>query len=248
MFGSETLRHQAGPHHHRQGPDLGLCAAVGLSSSPSKVCQVLEQGSDKLGAFGHGWTYSAHPIGRRRGQCRARHRREGDLPGNAARTGGYFQQRLAETFADHPNVGEVRGDGMLAAVEFVADRKDKTRFDPALKVGARVSAAALSGASSPAPCRMATYWAFRRRWSSSARRWIRSSRGRRPRSIMSPASWRRRGAGGPEPAPMSSRAASPAVAFLHPRAGSSAPRIEPLRRPGRRRSARRGGRSRAAIN
>jgi L-2,4-diaminobutyrate transaminase len=50
---------------------------------------------------------------------------------------------LAETFTDHPLVGEVRGVGLMAAIEFVADRKAKTRFDPALKVGGRVSAAAL---------------------------------------------------------------------------------------------------------
>ena len=41
-----------------------------------------------------------------------------------------------------PIVGEVRGVGLMAALEFVADRDRKERFDPALKVGARVSAAA----------------------------------------------------------------------------------------------------------
>jgi L-2,4-diaminobutyrate transaminase len=40
-------------------------------------------------------------------------------------------------------VGEVRGDGMLAAVEFMADREQRTAFDPALKVGPKVSAACL---------------------------------------------------------------------------------------------------------
>lgn len=66
-----------------------------------------------------------------------------DLPGNALRTGDHFQSKLKEAFADHPLVGEVRGVGLLGAVEFVADRERKERFDPSLKVGGRVSAAAL---------------------------------------------------------------------------------------------------------
>jgi L-2,4-diaminobutyrate transaminase len=49
---------------------------------------------------------------------------------------------MKEAFAQLPIVGEVRGVGMLAAIEFVADRGKKTRFDPALKVGARISQAA----------------------------------------------------------------------------------------------------------
>ncbi len=40
-------------------------------------------------------------------------------------------------------MGEVRGDGMLAALEFMADREARTPFDPALKVGPKVSAACL---------------------------------------------------------------------------------------------------------
>ena len=39
-------------------------------------------------------------------------------------------------------VGEVRGEGLLAAIEFVADKEERTFFDPALKVGPQVSAAA----------------------------------------------------------------------------------------------------------
>jgi len=49
---------------------------------------------------------------------------------------------LKATFAQLPVVGEVRGVGMLGALEFVADRSTKTRFDAGLKVGARISKAA----------------------------------------------------------------------------------------------------------
>jgi L-2,4-diaminobutyrate transaminase len=60
----------------------------------------------------------------------------------AAATGSYLQKRMHELFDDLPIVGEVRGVGMLAAIEFVQDRATKSRFDPAMKVGARVSKAA----------------------------------------------------------------------------------------------------------
>ena len=48
---------------------------------------------------------------------------------------------MAEALADHPNVGEVRGEGMLCAVEFVKDRDSRTFFDAADKVGPQIAAA-----------------------------------------------------------------------------------------------------------
>src|SRR3546814_1384948 len=66
-----------------------------------------------------------------------------DLAGNARDTGGYFQRRLHETFDAHPMVGEVRGVGLLAAIEFAPGKTGDARFDPASKVGPKVAAAAL---------------------------------------------------------------------------------------------------------
>jgi L-2,4-diaminobutyrate transaminase len=66
-----------------------------------------------------------------------------DLPGNAARVGATFQRLLRDAFDGHPLVGEVRGIGLMAAIEFVAERESRTFFAPGLKVGARVSAACL---------------------------------------------------------------------------------------------------------
>jgi L-2,4-diaminobutyrate transaminase len=63
--------------------------------------------------------------------------------GNAARTGAYFQQRLRETVAPLPLVGEVRGVGLMGGVELAADRAARQAFDPALKVAQRVAARCL---------------------------------------------------------------------------------------------------------
>jgi 4-aminobutyrate--pyruvate transaminase len=59
---------------------------------------------------------------------------ERNLVVNAAKVGAHLQARLRE-FADHPLVGEVRGVGLIAAVELVADKASKAKFDPPGKVG-----------------------------------------------------------------------------------------------------------------
>ncbi|XUJ37467.1 aminotransferase class III-fold pyridoxal phosphate-dependent enzyme [Bradyrhizobium japonicum] len=64
------------------------------------------------------------------------------LSDRARVVGAHFQKRLKERFAQLEIVGEVRGVGLLGAIEFVADRQSKRRFDAQLKVGARISKAA----------------------------------------------------------------------------------------------------------
>ena len=131
-------------------PDL-ITVAKGLTSAyvplsavivGEKVYQVMEDAADRIGAFSHGYTYSGHPIGAACANAVLDIVEREDLPGNARTTGEYFQAELRKAFAQMPIVGEVRGVGLMGAVEFVADREKKTRFDAGLKVGARISAAA----------------------------------------------------------------------------------------------------------
>jgi L-2,4-diaminobutyrate transaminase len=142
MFGSD---------HYGLEPDI-ITVAKGLTSAYAplsgsivneQVWEALEQGTDELGPIGHGWTYSAHPIGAAAGVANLRLIDELGLVANARETGRYLNAQLREALADHPIVGEVRGEGMLAAVEFVADKAGRVLFDPALKVGARIAAALL---------------------------------------------------------------------------------------------------------
>ncbi len=140
-----------GSLHYDIKPDL-ITVAKGLTSAYAplsgvivgdKVWEVLEQGAEQLGAIGHGYTYSAHPLGAAAGLANLDILLREDLTGNARTTGAYFQQRMRETFSEHPLVGEARGVGLLAALEFVADKPQRQFFDPALKVGARIAAACL---------------------------------------------------------------------------------------------------------
>ncbi len=130
-------------------PDLitiakGLTSAyVPLSASivGARVYEVMEAGSVKVGAFSHGYTYSGHTLGVAAANAVLDIVERENIPGQAKSTGAHFQVGLHKAFRDNPIVGEVRGVGMMAAVEFVADPATKKRFDPALKVGARISQA-----------------------------------------------------------------------------------------------------------
>ncbi|MBM3601912.1 MAG: aminotransferase class III-fold pyridoxal phosphate-dependent enzyme [Alphaproteobacteria bacterium] len=106
-----------------------------------RVWREIQAASDRLGPYAHGFTYAAHPLGAAVALTNLDIIERERLIDNARTTGAYLNRRLAEVFAGHDMVGEVRGVGLLACVEFVADRVRRTRFDAALKVGQRIAAA-----------------------------------------------------------------------------------------------------------
>jgi L-2,4-diaminobutyrate transaminase len=109
-----------------------------------RVWEVLAQGSERYGVFGHGYTYTAHPVAAAAALANlAIIEREG-LVEQAAKRGAYLRERLVERFGDHPMVGEVRGEGHIAAVELVRSRSPLEPFDPSLRVGARLARASRS--------------------------------------------------------------------------------------------------------
>ncbi len=140
MFGSE---------HYGMKPDL-ITIAKGLTSAyaplsgsivSKKMWAVLEQGTDENGPIGHGWTYSAHPIGAAAGVANLKLLDDLNLIANARAVGTYLNTQMQDALGNHPNVGEIRGEGMLCAIEFVADRDACTFFDPSAKVGPSIAAA-----------------------------------------------------------------------------------------------------------
>ena len=140
-----------GSTHYGIEPDI-ITIAKGLTSAyaplsgsiiSDKVWKVLEKGTDELGPIGHGWTYSAHPIGAAAAVANLKVVDELKLVSNAGEVGGYLKRTLLEAIGDHANVGEVRGQGLLCAIEFVEDRKTRKFYDPQGKVGVEIAAALL---------------------------------------------------------------------------------------------------------
>ncbi len=124
----------------------GLTSAYApLSGSivSDRVWQVLAQGTDENGPLGHGWTYSAHPLCASAGVANLQLIDQLQLVKNAAETGQYFRQSMQEALANQAIVGEVRGEGLLCAVECVADRATRQFFEPAQKIGPQLAAALL---------------------------------------------------------------------------------------------------------
>lgn len=132
--------HWFGSDLYGLSPDL-MTLAKGLSSGYQPIAAVLL--GPRMGAaiaaapeeMAHGFTYSGHPVA-----CAvaleniAILERENLIARAQAETGPYLQARL-RALSDHPLVGEVRGIGMLAAIEIVADKATRRPFPPERKVG-----------------------------------------------------------------------------------------------------------------
>ena len=99
------------------------------------VYQTIADGAG-ASAVGHGQTYSAHPVSAAVG-LEVLRLYEGGLLENGARAGARLMAGL-ETLKDHPLVGDVRGRGMLAAVELVTDKDRKTPLPAAAEPARRI--------------------------------------------------------------------------------------------------------------
>jgi 4-aminobutyrate--pyruvate transaminase len=97
------------------------------------IYQGVADQSERLGTFGHGFTTSGHPVATAVAMENLAIIEERGLVENVGVVGPRLQAALRK-FADHPLVGEVRGVGLIAAIELVADKKTKAKFDPVGKV------------------------------------------------------------------------------------------------------------------
>jgi len=151
ITGFGRLGSMFGSGHYGMEPDL-ITIAKGLTSAyaplsgvivSEKVWNVLVKGSDQLGVIGHGWTYSSHPLCAAAGVANLELVDSLGLVANARDVGAYFKAALKAALARSPIVGDIRGEGLLAAVELSPDPQRGSLFDPALKVGPKVAAALL---------------------------------------------------------------------------------------------------------
>ncbi|MCZ4353445.1 aspartate aminotransferase family protein [Roseovarius aestuarii] len=149
VTGFGRLGTMMGSDHYDMKPDL-ITIAKGLTSAyaplsgsivSDKMWKVLEQGTDENGPIGHGWTYSAHPIGAAAGVANLKLLDDLNLIANNREIGAYLNTTMRAALGDHAHVGDIRGEGMLCAVEFVKDRNDRVFFDASEKVGPQVAAA-----------------------------------------------------------------------------------------------------------
>ncbi|NPT33671.1 aminotransferase [Paraburkholderia xenovorans] len=131
-------------------PDL-LTFAKGLTSAYAPLSavvvgeafwDVLMSGSREHGVMGHGWTYSGHPLGAIAGLANLDIMERERLVDNADDVGGYLLERLRAAFGAHRLVGDIRGVGMLMAIQLMQDPATRTPFPPERRINAGVVAAA----------------------------------------------------------------------------------------------------------
>jgi 4-aminobutyrate--pyruvate transaminase len=107
---------------------------------PEFMYEAFAERSDELGVFGHGFTYSGHPVCAAVALRNLEIMEERALFDHAATVGKVMQARLRE-FVDHPLVGEVRGEGLIAGVELVKQKEPRIPFALDQGVAAYCSAA-----------------------------------------------------------------------------------------------------------
>lgn len=117
-------------------PDI-VSLAKGLTSAyfpmsasiiSDRIWQVLEEHSARTGTFMHGFTYSGHPVGSAVALANLDILENEKLAENAAALEQPFLDALRAKIGDHPFVGDIRGVGLMAGVEFVADRETRRFF------------------------------------------------------------------------------------------------------------------------
>lgn len=112
---------------------------IGGVMVPEIMYEAMVDQSRKIGTFGHGFTYSGHPVTAAVALKTLEIYERDNIIGKVKALIPVFEKRLA-ALADHPLVGEARGKGLVGAIELVADKASKRAFQPAHGVGARCAA------------------------------------------------------------------------------------------------------------
>jgi 4-aminobutyrate--pyruvate transaminase len=128
-------------------PDILTCAKA-LSSAylpisavmvNAKVFEVIADETHAIGTFGHGYTYSGHPVSAAVAVETLKIYDETNMLDHVREVGAHLQGELRRRFTDHPLVGEVRGIGLIGALELVEDKSTHRNFDFGRKIAARTA-------------------------------------------------------------------------------------------------------------
>ncbi len=132
MFGSET---------YGITPDL-MTLAKGITSGYIPLSAVLvgdrvaEALINETGEFYHGFTYSGHPVACAVALANLDIIERDGLVERSSRMGARLRDALEAALGDHPLVGEIRGIGMIGAIELSAEKRTRRFFENRGKVGA----------------------------------------------------------------------------------------------------------------
>jgi 4-aminobutyrate---pyruvate transaminase len=113
----------------------GAYFPLGAITIEEDLYQAMVSQSEKIGVFGHGYTYTAHPVGCAVALKAIEIYERDKIIEHVRDVAKVFEARL-QKLSDHPLVGEVRSMGLIGAIEMVADKKSKRPFDPKKLVGA----------------------------------------------------------------------------------------------------------------
>jgi len=137
MFGSETLGIK--PDTISVAKALtSAYAPLGAVTVSEDVYQAMLDESRKIGTFGHGYTYSGHPLSTAIGLKTLEIYERDNIVGHVKSVAPIFQSRL-KALGSHELVGEARGVGLIGGLELVADKATKKAFDPKQGVAAMAS-------------------------------------------------------------------------------------------------------------
>ena len=137
MFGSTAMNMQ--PH------TMSLAKAITSAYFPLSAVLVPDfmfdamiDESRKIGVFGHGFTYSGHPVGSAIGVKTMEIYERDNIVGRVQQRIPQFWKYL-DALREHPLVGEVRGKGLVAGLEIVADKASKKSFEAKQAIGAKIN-------------------------------------------------------------------------------------------------------------
>lgn len=129
--------------HYGVVPDI-LTLSKGVASGYAPIGAVLASravaGSfDGENVFSHGYTYGNHPVTSAAGLCNIDILERENLIAASATNGAYMHERLNGLAQRHRSIGDVRGLGMIAAIELVADRGSRTPFPAETRMSQRMA-------------------------------------------------------------------------------------------------------------
>ncbi|HEX3672657.1 MAG TPA: aminotransferase [Rhizomicrobium sp.] len=139
-FGSQTYGFQPESMTVAKALSSAYLPISAVMLSP-ELSEIVEQESGKLGTFGHGFTYTGHPVASAVALKTIELYQERDIVGHVRRVSPRFAKRIAK-LGEHPMVGEAVSVGLIGAIELVSNKVAKTGFDPAKYVAATVFALA----------------------------------------------------------------------------------------------------------